>query len=157
MTSITETLVQYLKLLKDNWECIDCGKKFKTKTEIENHIALEGCKDLTCPQCEKRFNVRHNLLQHIIEIHESSNKYICPKCDKSFKQKRSQVRHSKTCGINEKEKGIKESIRWNINKCQSSSTSSNLRRTILDNLSRLEQEEKKSQKDKEDDVNDDMK
>ena len=90
--------------LKDDLKCIDCGKKFNTKKETEEHIALEGCEDLNCPKCGKFFNVRHNLLQHIREIHDLTEQYTCPFCEKSFNQKRNQVRHSKTCKKNEKNK-----------------------------------------------------
>ena len=85
---------------KDKLKCFDCGKKFTTITETEEHIALEGCSNNTCPQCDKNFNVRYNLLQHIREVHEQTDRFVCPHCNKTFNQKRNLVRHSKTCKEN---------------------------------------------------------
>ena len=82
---------------KDKLQCFDCGKKFTTITETEEHIALEGCNNNICPQCDKNFTVRYNLLQHIREVHDQNDTFVCSHCNKSFKQKRSRDRHYRTC------------------------------------------------------------
>ena len=68
--AIQETLKTNTKL-----KCFDCGKKFETAADIENHIVLNGCKENKCQHCGKTFNVRHNLLQHIREVHEVTEKF----------------------------------------------------------------------------------
>ena len=82
---------------KKSWTCIDCGVKFETSADIEQHIALEGCKDNKCQDCGKTFNVRHNLLQHIREVHEVTQQFKCQFCNKMFNQKRGRDRHEQIC------------------------------------------------------------
>ena len=85
---------------KENLKCFDCGKKFSSVSETEEHIALEGCTDNKCPSCSKTFNVRYNLLQHIREVHEVQEQFECTYCKKLFNQKRNRDRHEKTCKLN---------------------------------------------------------
>ena len=84
---------------KGKMKCFDCGRKFETVEETEEHI-IQGCIGYTCQNCGKTFNVRHNLLQHIREVHEKENKFDCPICKKCFNTKRSRDRHAKTCNKN---------------------------------------------------------
>ena len=93
--AIQETLKTKTKL-----KCFDCSKIFETAGEIEKHIALGGCKENKCNDCGKTFNVRHNLLQHIREVHEVTETFECPFCNKIFNQKRGRDRHVKICKKN---------------------------------------------------------
>ena len=96
-TAIQDTFTSKSKL-----SCKDCGKKFKTITETKEHMALEGCTDNICQKCGKNFNVRHNLLQHIREVHEKANTFVCSYCNsnKAYTQKRNRDRHARTCKEN---------------------------------------------------------
>ena len=63
-------------------------------------MALEGCTDNICQKCGKNFNVRHNLLQHIREVHEKANTFVCSYCNKAYTQKSNRDRHARTCKEN---------------------------------------------------------
>ena len=82
---------------KDKFKCVDCGKKFTTDLELKDHVALQRCTDNNCSYCGKTFNVRHNLLQHVREVHEVNKQFECSLCTKLFNQKRNRDRHVKTC------------------------------------------------------------
>ena len=85
---------------KTNLNCIDCGMKFETASDIKKHVALTGCKENKCQDCGKTFSIRYNLLQHIREIHEVAKKFECQFCKKKFNQKRGRDRHVKICKKN---------------------------------------------------------
>ena len=80
-----------------NWKCFDCKRTFDSKLEIENHLLLKDCDDVECKICGKKFKQRKNLKQHIHNIHENPQKYNCDKCEKKFAHKSSLVKHTKIC------------------------------------------------------------
>lgn len=80
------------------WTCFDCKKTFTSMIEIEDHMLLKSCEDTnSCKVCGKKFTVRHNLLQHVRDVHENRQTFTCSHCDKSYSQKSSLTKHLKKC------------------------------------------------------------
>ena len=79
------------------FECFDCKNTFDKEKDAIDHITLSGCKEFKCDVCDKKFSVRHNLLQHIREIHELREEFNCPHCGRKYHHKRNLTKHLKSC------------------------------------------------------------
>ena len=82
---------------KPNYECFDCKRIFHTFIEIEKHMLLKNCEELVCRICGKKFKQKKNLNQHMKEVHENPNTFKCEKCGKVYSHKRSLDKHTKIC------------------------------------------------------------
>ena len=67
------------------YQCPDCGKHFKHKSNLKIHCIIHTDDALECPHCQKKFARKSNLTQHL-RVHTGERPYICEYCDKSFKQ-----------------------------------------------------------------------
>ncbi|CBY22451.1 unnamed protein product [Oikopleura dioica] len=62
--------------------CDTCGRKFSTKTSLENHI--ENAHYLKCEECDEKFQENHQLEAHIRRRHNKKvNK--CDQCGREFR------------------------------------------------------------------------
>ena len=64
--------------------CFDCKNTFDKEKDVIDHITLPGCKEFKCDVCDKKFSLRHNLLQHIREINELREEFKCPHCGRKY-------------------------------------------------------------------------
>ena len=74
------------------YQCQECSKKFKRKELVEIH--KKKCQTI-CQVCEKKFESRKCLNQHINEIHEKKQ-YSCEQCEKTFGKQSNLRRHMVT-------------------------------------------------------------
>ena len=71
------------------YQCQECSKKFKRKELGQIHV--KKCHPI-CQECDKIFNSRKNLNQHINENHENKL-YSCEQCEKAFRKQSNLRRH----------------------------------------------------------------
>lgn len=79
------------------FECDYCGKKFKSKGHIIDHIQIHStyCNH-QCKVCKKKFYVKRNLIRHQMLVHSKSEiPFACFRCGKSFKNDRYLATHCK--------------------------------------------------------------
>lgn len=89
------------------FKCKECNLIYPDTTSIKNHLIKKHRTEinLVCPFCEKLFNKKKYVLQHIKKLHLSSNdnfnigndgwedNYTCAICGKNFKSRKSLKLH----------------------------------------------------------------
>merc|ERR1712228_200342 len=75
-----------------SYECSECHKSFKHKSNLKIHFIIHTEDALQCSHCDKRFARKSNLTQHL-RVHTGERPYICTFCNKSFKVKHNMVVH----------------------------------------------------------------
>nr|XP_018906881.1 PREDICTED: uncharacterized protein LOC109036916 [Bemisia tabaci] len=69
--------------------CSDCGKGFKSKLKLAQHLLIHSGKfHYLCELCGKPFRQKHHLEDHILK-HAGKFKHSCKVCNKRFMQKSS--------------------------------------------------------------------
>lgn len=66
-----------------NYVCEECRYKTMRRTDMQTHVRLHtGARPLVCPAgCNKTFNVRSKLKEHMQKFHDDAPKYWCTTCD----------------------------------------------------------------------------
>jgi len=60
--------------VSDAFCCIQCSKKFPTKTKLNRHMLVHtNEKPHLCNICFKRFNIKSNGIRHLVAVHEIPN------------------------------------------------------------------------------------
>ena len=86
----TADVVYECDKLENNPEVLSCcGKIFKSKGSLTNHIRIAHTKDAryACRYCDSKFlhwNVRHS---HETLVHERKRQFVCIFCDRKFYRK----------------------------------------------------------------------
>ena len=79
---------------KDVFLCEVCGKTFKLKQVLANHILQHiNARSFACYVCEKSFNTKNYLHCHIRHCHTSFCRFSCQVCNKSFKSRQNLNSH----------------------------------------------------------------
>ncbi|ODM96526.1 putative zinc finger protein, partial [Orchesella cincta] len=80
------------------FECVICGKNFKQKYVMMNHIRLHTKeKPYSCKQCGKSFALKQYLQTHWFGKHwKASELFHCPSCTLTFAERTSLDRHIQT-------------------------------------------------------------
>jgi len=68
--------------LKDQLECTQCSKSFKTEKLLISHAESMHSSSYYCPICRKCNPGNKN--DHMLNTHKKNDKYFCPVCDESF-------------------------------------------------------------------------
>lgn len=64
----------------------------------ERQSSNEKEKPFTCPECNRNFNLRHHLQNHLL-IHTGEKLFICGKCGQAFRKKWTLTRHITACRL----------------------------------------------------------
>lgn len=68
-------------------ECNQCGKKWRTVTELKSHIASHSdVRPFVCEICGQAYKMKKALDIHI-GMHNGIHPFVCTYCNKSFTQK----------------------------------------------------------------------
>ena len=73
------------KNIGEEYKCDFCAKIFDLKTNLNEHVLLlhNEEKNFVCSECQKAFVTAHNLKKHFERMHED-NKVRCDSCSKTF-------------------------------------------------------------------------
>ena len=77
-------------------QCTDCGKMFRLKQTLQEHMEIHNKKDYICAECGKHFTHYRSYRRHI-KAHKETEPFPCPKCGKRYKNKKSAEPHMKAC------------------------------------------------------------
>ena len=83
------------KSIGRQFKCKQCGKTFLKANHLDDHVNSVHLKKIfPCHVCEKIFNHRSNLGQHMKKDHPKVNIQLpCDQCKKTFKYKHSLIEH----------------------------------------------------------------
>ena len=75
----------------------NCGKKFKSKGDLNRHAATHTSKWLVCLDCKNyRTKDKRNFDSHR-QSHNKIERHFCPKHKKGFVYNTQKIRHVKAC------------------------------------------------------------
>ena len=86
--------------IKDPSICNNCGKEYKNRTQLRNHLGKCHSKDEKCQDCGKVVIGSYNLKRHIRRVHFRKLQRLCTICDQMFADSHSLKQH--TINIHEK-------------------------------------------------------
>ncbi|KAK2901475.1 hypothetical protein Q8A67_009590 [Cirrhinus molitorella] len=77
---------------KKSFSCPHCGKIYKRKGDLKDHMAVHSERPYTCLQCGKSYTQKVNLQNHLL-IHNGEKPFTCLQCNKSFTRKGDLKKH----------------------------------------------------------------
>ena len=70
MKGLEESLEAMIRIGSECWECLQCGKRAKTKQHIKYHAETHLGLRHVCPHCGKNYKTTHSLSVHISQSHK---------------------------------------------------------------------------------------
>eukprot|EP01083_Nonionella_stella_P293703 998876_1 len=96
MNYLTKHKKRHLSVSEANsFVCEVCGKKLLNQSRTAHMLIHSGTKDYECLQCGKKFRDKATLEQHI-RVHTGVKPYGCNMCEKRFSHRTSLVYHRKS-------------------------------------------------------------
>lgn len=83
----------HVKVCGKVFECVMCGKVFKSKQSLMGHNNAKHTENFKCSACSKCFESESKLNRHIL-THEEKG-FICEVCGKLFLRKDNMIQHVK--------------------------------------------------------------
>ena len=77
-------------------QCTECGKMFRLKQTLSEHMEIHISKEYECGECGKHFRHYRSYRRHI-KAHKETEPFPCPRCGKRYKNKKSAEPHMKAC------------------------------------------------------------
>ncbi|ROL46776.1 Gastrula zinc finger protein XlCGF8.2DB [Anabarilius grahami] len=77
---------------KKSFGCPHCGKSYKCKEDLKDHMTIHSERPYTCLQCGKSYTQKINLQNHLL-IHNGDKPFTCSQCEKSFTRKGDLKKH----------------------------------------------------------------
>lgn len=83
-----------LKAKKEGSMCDKCGKIFKERCQLQNHlrVAHDKLRLYLCSKCPKRYARLTHLNDHM-RSHSQQRDFVCITCDKTFRRSQELTRH----------------------------------------------------------------
>jgi len=105
--------------IKD-FQCVDCGKMFRKKPSLQQHVAIAhlGQRAFQCQECGKSFTRITSLKVHKL-IHTNENPHKCEFCNQGYKEKRNLMKHIEKQHPNEVTSNTEQ-----VNNCASENSNS---------------------------------
>ena len=77
--------------------CMICNKAFNLRGELRQHVKAihHKIKEHKCQVCDKKFVFVHNLNRHVKDLHEKKMEHACEQCGRMFSRKDNLNRHVK--------------------------------------------------------------
>ena len=89
----TTTLNRHRQTHVSILSCDECGKVYRTKKGLKNHVATHGERNFHCDVCDfKTYTLL--LLRGHKKYHHEKSRYPCTQCGKGFNKKSQLVRHT---------------------------------------------------------------
>ena len=80
-------------IVDQNYKCEKCGKSFRRRDYLKDHIRIHsGEKPFKCQECGKFFTQRSHLFNHL-RIHSGIKPFKCQECGKCFTQRSNLNQH----------------------------------------------------------------
>merc|ERR1712045_561272 len=91
-------------------KCHKCGKQYANESSLKSHnyTVHKEDKDFICNMCEKKFTVKHNLLEHLKKEHNTVEK----NCQKKSKLRRKRKHNSNTEKLSSDADSSKSPSKW---------------------------------------------
>ena len=87
------------------FECPDCGKTFREKRRLVDHITDVHAERKVCTLCPQTFSNTRNFNRHMRQIHRTQGStYVCCNCGKELSSQQSLTNHEERCNGNQEGK-----------------------------------------------------
>ena len=75
--------------------CCDCGKRFRNKTELVQHVKRQHV-NYDCPYCGRKCGMKSRLREHL-PVHTGVRAFQCKNCEQRFKRISNLNKHARIC------------------------------------------------------------
>ena len=67
------------------YKCTYCGSEFTDRHRLLHHVTtIHGSRRFVCPQCQRSYDTKYGLKQHVDGMHKKLYRYRCGTCGKGF-------------------------------------------------------------------------